>query len=130
MDRDGVSESADATNETTRSGKSGYGRITEEELFRIVALARVPDWLDRTFWEIAGIAEANVKLRTQDRAQILCSIHNAHCSRKQDLRRPADFDPYEKARAKEEAKKFLKENPRTESLADFIERNQRSRNRG
>ena len=127
MDRDGVPESAGAANETTRSGKSGYGRITEEELFRIVALARVPDWLDRTFWEIAGIAEANVKLRTQDRAQILCSIHNAHCSRKQDLRRPADFDPYEKARAKEEAKKFLKENPRQETLAEFINRNQAPR---
>ena len=125
MVSDNLHGTSEGTGETTRSGKSGYGRITEEELFRIVALARVPDWLDRTFWEIAGIAEANVKLRTQDRAQILCSIHNAHCSRKQDLRRPADFDPYEKARAKEEAKKFLKENPRTESLAQFIERNQR-----
>ena len=119
------SEKSGTEEEQVRDGKrDASSRFTVERLFQLVVTAGVDDWLDRTFWELSGRAEARLQKESSDRAQILCAIHNAHAETNKELRTPRHFDFYERAKSKSEAQKFLKENPRSETLSAFINRNQ------
>lgn len=56
---------------------------------------------------------------------LLCTIHNVHATRKKDLKRPADFNPFKIIEKKRAAEAFLRENKKPETLVEFIGRNQR-----
>lgn len=82
-------------------------RVRDEVIFNIVS--QVEGWQDLTWNECVCIYTAKMEAKSRDLSQVLCMIHNAHCSRRQDLKSPLDFDAFALAKASAEKERLRKE---------------------
>ena len=86
-----VSESS-AEKEEPAAGDEPRRRLTDSDVFAVCAL--VPGWLDLPWFLVVELATARRRLIAQERALLLATVHNVHCHRKSDLRKPADFNEF------------------------------------
>lgn len=66
-------------------------KIPESVVWNVVSL--VPGWQDMTWNECVRYSNAVIDRQLTEQSILLCAIHNAHVSRKKDLKRPDDFNP-------------------------------------
>lgn len=81
-------------------------------------------WRRLAFWELAELAEASLRRDSKDRAAILAVVWNAHAKKRSQVKTPQDFDPFEVMDKRESLRKIRDKYARSETLAEFIKRNQ------
>lgn len=87
--------------------KQSVTRIRDEVVWSIVS--QVEGWQDLTWNECVSLYTAKMEAKSREVSQLLCMIHNAHCSRRQDLKSPADFDAFAIAKATAEKERLRRE---------------------
>lgn len=100
-----------------------HKRIHEETIWSI--LARVPNWLNLTWYECVMYANASIENASAERSQLMALIHNVHCDNKRSMLKPEDFNGVLQAKkvAADKAlrKKYCGEDYEQARLAQFMD---------
>lgn len=92
----------------------------------MAAMNGILNFRDMSFYELCLFSDQQDRLRWRFTSVILSMLNNANASSKSSMRKPEDFDPYVQSDRLEAARRFRAENGGcTESLSDFIKRNQK-----
>ena len=99
--------------------------FTLEDLFGLITAANAGGYYRRLqFWELQGLAVANLKHETAKQSALFCLIWNVHARKRSQIKEPNDFNAFELTKKKEQLEALRRKYKKNQSLSDFIKENQ------
>lgn len=112
-------------NEDRKSASNGTG-ITWGDVARIAGRAGVgASFGELTWYELEQYAKGRAEATWEQVSFIAAIVHNAHVTKKANIKQPAFYNPFERLRLKEMREKIKREIPQEQpetTLADFLKR--------